>query len=205
MGSSKVVSDFRTGLNNRELVAKDFNAAAIEAHSIVQIRRYHPDLQMFTPSEKARFNTQRNRDTNKDPEKAMGLDYEMYTIHDPEVMDSWDPKILHIRFSDSSGYYIKIPSDRLGDSEEYLEEIADRTWIMFVYKNGDRPLPLYSGLISLRSLMRLPHALSRDPGNKNRMVFHYGLSHIQYLPANHGRGFIEESTIRQMEYILQSG
>ena len=201
--SNKTTSDFITGVRNREIVETNFNTLAIEKASPVRIRRYHPDIKLMLASEKARYNTQRNRQTNEDPDKAMGLDYEMYSIYkDPKFNKKEEPKILHIRFSDGGGYWIKIPSDRLQDPEAYLYEIKDSTWVVFVWKGKHGIKPLYSNVTPLSQFLHLPHQLSEAEGNKNRMVFSYGMDGIHFLPAEASRGFIGNPTLQQIEFIV---
>lgn len=155
-------------------------------------------------AEKARYNTQRNRETNRDPEKTMGLDYRIRSIYDHEIMEGEDRIVLHIRFSTDPGYYIKIPSDRRMDSDAYLEEIADHTFILFVLKEGPTIHKLYSGITPLRKMLKLPHELSTASGNEGRMVFQYSLSKISYMPLTRQHGFFNGSTLRQMEDVLLS-
>ena len=197
--SNKLTTDFIKGFENRQEVAKHINQVAALAGSSVRITAVHKDYRLLSGSEKARFNTQRNRESNKDPEKTMGLDYRIYSVYEP---DKPDTPIIHIRFSDSGGYYIKIPNDRRQDPEAYLEEIASNTYILFVVKEMGKVQKLYSGITPLRKMLKLPHEMSTAPGNEGRMVFHYALSKVTYLPLTQAHGFFAKATLYQLEDLL---
>lgn len=196
--SNKPTSDFLIGVHNREIVAHHFNDTTLKYQSPIRIRRYHPNIKMMSPSEKQRFNTNRNRHSNDDERKAMGLDYELYSIEGPDT-----PLRLQIRFSDGGGHYLKVPSDRLQDVEKYLEEIQNITYALFVFKNGEKVLPHYSNLLLLRDIIKHGYHMSTTTGNLNRLQFEYNTGSFQYLPLVQGRGFFELSVLEQCEKLFQ--
>lgn len=198
MASSKTTSDFLGGAENREKVATAFNAQAMMLHSPIRIRRYHPDIKIMSPSEKQRFNTDRNRNSNDDKNKAMGLDYEIYSLE-----STLSPIRLQIRFSDGGGHYIKIPSDRLQDVENYIKEIENSTYALFVLKKMDKIYPYYSSLLLLKDILKYGYHMSTAKGNKNRLQLDYNPGTLQYYLLEETRGFFTTSLLNQCETLFK--
>ncbi len=169
---NKWKTDFYTGKQRRTQATNQLNMHLTDT---LLIRR-HEHLKTMRINEKVKNNNHKNRTEQVVFLRAMGLDYLL--TNKPTEMP------VLIRFSDDSGFYIKVPSeccDNIYKINKYLETIQHYQVLFVQRKNGiirDR----YYGPVSLGSIiLNCQYYLSSTKGNKNRLQFSYNPTKQVYM------------------------
>jgi len=180
--SNKWKTDFQAGKERRNKVVKFLNTHLKD--SGLRIVRVHEFLKTMRIHEKVKNNTLINRNKQSNFLNAMGLDY--------LIVGKQGEFPLMIRFSDDSGFYIKVPSDyrsSLNKIKQFLEKITHYQ-VLFVLKKRDRIYDRYCGPMELRNIIALRrYYLSETKGNRNRLQFDYNPSKLVYQAPEEGSMF----------------
>ncbi len=185
---NKWKTDFHKGKQRRTQVTNQLNTHLTDT---VLIRR-HEHLKTMQIGEKVKNNNHKNRNEKVNFLHAMGLDY-LLTNKPTEVP-------VLIRFSDDSGFYIKVPSECCGNIykiNKYLETIQHYQ-VLFVQRKNGIVYDRYYGPVSLNSIiLNCQYYLSNTKGNKNRLQFSYNPTKQVYIQPEE-RTLFSENLVKRI-------